>query len=266
MPVRILALDIDDTIYEWPNEVSPANRRALELAQDAGIIVCIATARHVASAEDFMGKAGIRGPLIANSGATVRLHPGEPITTRAPMTREDCQPIAELADALDMVLWITLADGRTYVRDDGPQTSASFTLDVHPVATNVAGLCGDPVRIIAAGMGGELIFDRLTGQGAGQFSLCRTVRGGQFVGLAITAADATKEAALGDVCREFDIPMADVLAMGDAESDVGMIGLAGIGVAPANASPSALAAADVVAPACADDAVAWVVKEYCGLG
>lgn len=266
MPVRMLAFDIDDTIYEWPNEVSPGNRRALELAQGAGIVVCIATARHVASAEDFMGKAGIRGPLIANSGATVRLQPGGAITTRAPMSREACLPIVEFADALDMMLWITLADGHTYVRDDSPQTDASIALEVHPVKTNVDGLRGDPVRIIAAGMGGEMMFARLAERGDGQFSLCRTVRGGQFVGLAITSVDATKEAALADVSRDLDIPLADVLAMGDGESDVGMIRLAGIGVAPANADPAARAVADVVGPACADDAVAWVIKEYCGLG
>jgi len=265
MPVRMLAFDIDDTIYEWPNEVSPANRRALELAQGSGIVVCIATARHVASAEDFVGKAGIRGPLIANSGATVRLQPGGPIATRASMSREACLPIVELADALDLVLWITLADGRTYVRDEGPQTAASLSLDVHPVATNVEGLRGDPVRVIAAGMGGEMIFERLADREGDQFSLCRTVRGGQFVGLAITAAEATKEAALSDVCRDLDIPLSDVLAMGDAESDIGMIRLAGIGVAPASADPAALAAADIIAPACTDDAVAWVIAKYCGL-
>jgi Cof subfamily protein (haloacid dehalogenase superfamily) len=265
MPVRMLAFDIDDTIYEWPNEVSSANRRALALAQEAGIVVCIATARHVASAEDFMGKAGIRGPLIANSGATVRLQPGGPIVTRAAMSREACLPIAEFADALDVMLWITLADGHTYVRDDSPRTDASIALEVHPVATNVEGMRGDPVRIIAAGMGGEMIFERLADRGDGQFSLCRTVRGGQFVGLAITALDATKEAALGDVCGELGISLSDVLAMGDGESDAGMIRLAGLGVAPANADPAALAAADVVAPRCADDAVAWVIEKYCGL-
>jgi Cof subfamily protein (haloacid dehalogenase superfamily) len=265
MRIRLIALDIDDTIYHWPGEVSPGNREAIRAAGEAGIPVCIATARHVASADDFTTKAGIAGPLVANSGATIRMKPGGDLITRAPMTREGCLPIIEWADANEVVLWITLADSTTYVRDDSPQSPEALARHIFPVATNVEGLVGDPVRLIASGDGGARLYEALSPQLNGRFNLHRTFRGGEFVGLAITSHEATKEAGLADVCARLGIGMDEVLAMGDAEADMGMIRAAGIGVAPANAEDSVKAAADIIAPACSEDAVAWAIRRFCDI-
>lgn len=55
---------------------------------------------------------------------------------------------------------------------------------------------------------------------------------------------------------------AEALACGDAENDVEMLELAGVGAAMANAQPAALAAADVVVPSNVDDGVAVAVRRY----
>ena len=57
-----------------------------------------------------------------------------------------------------------------------------------------------------------------------------------------------------------------VLACGDAENDVEMLALAGVGAAVANAQPAALAAADVVVASNADDGVAEAIKQYVWAG
>jgi Cof subfamily protein (haloacid dehalogenase superfamily) len=261
-PLRLLALDIDDTIYHWPGEVSPRNREALHAAHASGLTVCFATARHLAATDDFATRLGIPGPLIVNSGATLRVHPHGEVITRAAMTRDLCRPIIEFADERELPLWITMPDSTTYVRDDSPLSPASAAAQVFPVPTNAAGLRGDPVRIIAIGEGGQAIHEALAGSLDGHFNFSRTFRGKEFVGVAITARAATKEAALKDLCERLGIEMSEVLAMGDAEADIGMIRVAGIGVAPANAAADVQAAADVIAPACEEDAVAWVIERY----
>ena len=53
-----------------------------------------------------------------------------------------------------------------------------------------------------------------------------------------------------------------VLACGDAENDVEMLALAGVGAAVANAQPAARAAADVLVASNADDGVAEAIKTY----
>ena len=58
------------------------------------------------------------------------------------------------------------------------------------------------------------------------------------------------------------VPAAAALAIGDAENDVEMLRLAGVGAAVAGAKPAALAAADVVVASCAEDGVAEAVRKY----
>ena len=85
---------------------------------------------------------------------------------------------------------------------------------------------------------------------------------GTLADAAITHAGATKEAALAFLCRQWAIDLADVLAIGDAEADIGMLRLAGVGVAVGNAHPSVKAAADWVAPSAAEAGVAAAVQRY----
>jgi hydroxymethylpyrimidine pyrophosphatase-like HAD family hydrolase len=53
-----------------------------------------------------------------------------------------------------------------------------------------------------------------------------------------------------------------VLAIGDAEADLGMVQRAAIGVAPANAQPAVKAAATWVAPLAEDGAVAAAIARF----
>jgi hydroxymethylpyrimidine pyrophosphatase-like HAD family hydrolase len=85
---------------------------------------------------------------------------------------------------------------------------------------------------------------------------------GTLADAAITHAGATKEAALGLLCQRWAIDPADVLAIGDAEADIGMLRLAGVGVAVGNAHPSVRAAADWVAPSAAEAGVAAAVRRF----
>ena len=64
----------------------------------------------------------------------------------------------------------------------------------------------------------------------------------------ITHVDASKETALALLCRRWSIDPAEVLALGDAESDIGMIRAAGIRVALGDAHPLVRKTADWVAP------------------
>lgn len=61
---------------------------------------------------------------------------------------------------------------------------------------------------------------------------------------------------------EVDLPPYSVLAIGDAENDVEMLLLAGIGAAVENAGPTAMRAADVVVPSNAEGGVADAIEKF----
>jgi hydroxymethylpyrimidine pyrophosphatase-like HAD family hydrolase len=65
----------------------------------------------------------------------------------------------------------------------------------------------------------------------------------------------SKAAALQIVAEHYQIPLENVMALGDAPNDVGILKLAGIGVAMNNASDIVKSAADWIAPSNNDHGV-----------
>ena len=74
--------------------------------------------------------------------------------------------------------------------------------------------------------------------------------------LEITRADVDKADALRRLCARRGLRPDQVAAIGDGRNDVGMLAFAGIAVAPANAHPEVLAAADLITASNDEDGVA----------
>jgi hypothetical protein len=82
LPVRLVAIDIDGTLLPtFSQAVSERNAKALKAAQDAGIVVAIATGRRTAYTAPLLQAIGLRAntPLITSNGAVTRTLGGDPI-------------------------------------------------------------------------------------------------------------------------------------------------------------------------------------------
>jgi hydroxymethylpyrimidine pyrophosphatase-like HAD family hydrolase len=78
--------------------------------------------------------------------------------------------------------------------------------------------------------------------------------------ITITAKAANKGAALAAACRHLDVPLAQVVAFGDAENDLAMFELAGASVAMGQADERVKAAANFVSKPHDQDGVAHAVE------
>jgi len=96
--------------------------------------------------------------------------------------------------------------------------------------------------------------------GRAKFSLNRPPSYPHYV--ILTHPDADKASALEMVCRELDVPLADVMAMGDSESDLEMLRLAGLGIAVNNSPDEVKRAALHIAPTNDADGVAWAIERF----
>lgn len=82
LPVRLAAIDMDGTLLpSFGSELSRRNLKALRAAQQAGIVIVIATGRRTAFAAPFFEGLGLRAdmPLITSNGAVTRTLAGQPI-------------------------------------------------------------------------------------------------------------------------------------------------------------------------------------------
>jgi Cof subfamily protein (haloacid dehalogenase superfamily) len=81
-PVRLVAIDIDGTLLPtFSQTISPRNARALKAAQEAGIVVAIATGRRTAYTAPLFEAVGLRAdtPLITSNGAVTRTLAGDSV-------------------------------------------------------------------------------------------------------------------------------------------------------------------------------------------
>jgi hydroxymethylpyrimidine pyrophosphatase-like HAD family hydrolase len=82
LPVRLAAIDMDGTLLpSFGYELSRRNVKSLRAAQEAGIVVAIATGRRNAFAAPLLEGLGFRAdmPLVTSNGAVIRTLGGEPI-------------------------------------------------------------------------------------------------------------------------------------------------------------------------------------------
>src|SRR5690349_6637247 len=110
--IRLIAIDVDDTLVHHSTEVSAANRAAIQAAQARGVSVVLATARHWHTAQFIATQLGMNTPLICFSGACIRMPDGSDLLN-LPLNLEDARIIAEFADTYGYPL-LTTIDGTNY--------------------------------------------------------------------------------------------------------------------------------------------------------
>ena len=70
--IKLLALDLDGTLLDSRGKVPEANREAIRAAEDAGVLVTIATGRRFRDARPLGLELDLNAPLITHNGALLK--------------------------------------------------------------------------------------------------------------------------------------------------------------------------------------------------
>jgi Cof subfamily protein (haloacid dehalogenase superfamily) len=276
---RLLAIDIDGTLVNSRDELTPATRAALARASDAGIQVVLATGRRYSRTLHLVEPLAIEVPLVTANGALVK-HPRDHRTLYQAefdqdVLRQSLQVMAERG--FDPVL-----SGDTYLehfdfflareRVTCPFLSEYLRLNAGcgRVRPDLVGNppCGifagftmgtqDQMRELESLLHRELP-NRLTTH------MLRSPRYNGYM-CEVAPAGVTKWSAVLRLAAEWRIDEASICAVGDDVNDLLMIQAAGLGVAMGNAIPEVKAAADRIAPSQDDDGlvqvVEWLLEDY----
>jgi HAD superfamily hydrolase (TIGR01484 family) len=256
--IKLIITDTDGTLLGHDGTLPPDNIAALAEAARRGVRLAVATIRKRDSAGLIVLELGVPCTLVCDGGATIYDERGDLIHSQT-IPLELARAVATLADAHSLPLLATIDELNYYT--PGSQPAAHVVTRGVDVERIFDALDRPPSRFIVRGEAGvELLMREFAGA---PLRFVRHYRqDGTLADAAITHASATKEAALALLCRQFGIAPADVLALGDAEADIRMLRLAGIGVAVGDAHASVRAAADWVAPNAADAGVAAAVRRF----
>lgn len=266
MPIRLIALDLDDTLLKEDLSISDANREALRAAHAAGARIVLASGRNIYSMEAYARILGLAGPddyLICSNGAEiVETATGRRLYERR-MEPELCRDVAR-ALAERGFPWQVYEGGRILASARNPWTDEDTRLTGQPnslvedeEALFARGqvkyvVPGDPARIPALRDEMALLFE-----GRAEVLVSKPYF------MEVLAAGVDKGEALSRLAALLGLGLESTMACGDAMNDLGMLRAAGLSCAPANAIPAAKEAARFVSPLTNDeDFVADAVRRF----
>jgi len=261
MRVRLVATDLDGTLLQPDETISPRARRAIADVHDAGVLVVAATGRGWRSAVPLLEVVPQVATAICSNGALIH------DVAQAAATDVFAFP-AELGQRLlESVLSAVPDAGLAWELAEGGFGYDSAYAGIRPeVRVRYPGLEGEVPRVDDA-MLKLLVRHRSLDEAA----LLRVLEpavpddvhatSSGFGIVEITGAGVHKAHALGVLCRRLGIDASEVVAFGDNRNDVEMLRWAGRGVAMGNAVPAAVEAADEQTADHGADGVAIVIEE-----
>jgi 5-amino-6-(5-phospho-D-ribitylamino)uracil phosphatase len=257
--ISLIASDIDGTLLDPAGTLPQANARALREAHARGVRVALASIRKRDSSAHIAELLGVPCILITQGGALIYDEAGATLH-ESPIQLELAREIARFADRERLPLMATVDEFNLYRPESHPRIDMRY-ISGSDVPSLAEALHAPPSRLIVRGQAG---YDALFAA-FGDAPL-RWVRhfsaDGSLYDAVLTHTDATKETALGFVCDRLGIAPGAALALGDAEADIGMLRLAGVGVAMGNARADVRAVADWVAPTAAEAGVAAALARF----
>ncbi len=259
--IRLIATDIDGTLLDSANQLPRRNVAALRRAVEQGVRLVLATARKQATTLMVARWLELPCACVAHNGARAWDWDGHELR-HLTVDLDLARHIAIFADEHAIPLILTV-DEVNYYNASYPLPPGPFDPFERRVASGLEALHAPPTRIIAAGHPGvDLVRDAFAGKLDTVVMHRYYSRHGSYVSAVLTHPRATKEDAVAELCARAGIAASEVLALGDAEADVGLLRWAGVGVAMGNAMRDALEAADWIAPTHDEAGLAVAVERF----
>ncbi|MBV8723473.1 MAG: Cof-type HAD-IIB family hydrolase [Candidatus Eremiobacteraeota bacterium] len=257
--IDLIALDLDGTLLDLDDGISPANRQAIRAALEAGVRVVLVTGRGTDATARIVRELHLSLPAICAHGALTKDFIAGRTLGHIPVPLAHAVPMIEYAQhhrlnvaVYAQEIFYRLAGTHLYMEDmRGPHwREVQSLVDVlHEAPTFLRFLGRESVEAMSAAFSGVPLHFKY--EVWGDFEEC-----------AVTSPEATKKNALERLCRDLEIPANAVLAIGDSRNDVPMLQWAGTGIAMANALPEVRQAVGRVTARCDEDGVAQAIERY----
>ena len=268
MKPALIATDVDGTLLDDDEKISPRTRAAVRALVDAGAHFVLATGRPPRWVKPIVDQLGFAPMAVCANGAVIY----DPATDRIVSSRTlSTDALAQLAEVATRVIpgagLAVERVGRTAHDAATPQFVSSPGYEhawLNPDNTEVSMedlLSAPAVKLLirkAGARSADMVAELARHVGI-EGDITYSTNNGlvEIVPLGVSKATGIEE-----LTRPLGIDAADVVTFGDMPNDVPMLGWAGIGVAMGNAHPDAVAAADEVTATNVDDGVARVLERW----
>ena len=260
--IRLIISDIDGTILDDQHQVDPQLREQMPLLKKENIPFVLASARSPLGMEPIARKLGLGdNPLACYNGALVIKGDPQDYETiiEHPLDKKEIRTFLELVKTKFPSVSINLYSGKDWIADrldKWVQIEAEITGE-RPLIQNIL----LPVLDVLIPAHKLLLID----EAAVIQELHTYLQTMDFPNTAFYLSkdkQVSKEQALLEVAKHYQIPLEQVMTIGDNFNDLPMLRLAGLGVAMGNAPEAVKAEATVVTKSNNQNGVAKAIEKY----
>lgn len=262
-PIKLVAIDLDGTLLTSAKQVSEKTVRALRCLPSAGVRVVIASARPPRSVRAVYRGLGLDTLQINYNGALIWDEPRRRAIFHRPMSGHLVREIIETARGMsnDVLVSCELLDRWFTDRDDHTHTTETGKLFKPDVICPLEDFCDRPITKLML-LGKPQMLVQLLPVLNEEFGQIVTILHADDDLIQIMDNRVSKAIALKKVAESYRIEPEQIMAIGDAPNDVGMLQLAGVAIAMTNAHPIVKAEADWIAPSNDDHGVHAALVRY----
>ncbi|WP_102707540.1 Cof-type HAD-IIB family hydrolase [Terribacillus saccharophilus] len=239
---KLIALDMDGTMLNPREEVSQANRKAIQRAQEEGVDVILSTGRGIRTCKPYADDLGLRSFLVTVNGSEIWTAGGE-LLERVLIEDDLIKKMKSLADEYDTHYWAVSTEH--VFRGNFPANMEEYDWLKFGFDT-----FDDAKR--------EAIVKALSDKNELELSNSSPTN------IEVNAVGINKAEAVQKVCDRLGINMEQVIAMGDSLNDIKMIEAVGCGVAMGNAQDAVKEVANYQTDTNEADGVAKAIHHLLG--
>ena len=259
MSYKLLVSDVDGTLVDKQKRLTPATIDAVGRLEAAGMRFTIISARPRSGMMPIVDALGIEGPMAAFNGGFV-FHRDGRVDSHDTIDEAVARGVFALLDGLPVDIWV-FADDRWY-----SSTDQGVHVEHERVAANQEPVLGedfapllDRADKITFVSDDPPVLQELHARIDARFKGRATVAQSQTYYLDITALAANKGDGIAALAAAAQVPLAQVVAIGDQNNDLPMLTRAGLAIAMGNAPANVQAAAAHVTAANDADGVAHAI-------
>ncbi|MEN6413914.1 MAG: Cof-type HAD-IIB family hydrolase [Veillonellales bacterium] len=262
MSIRLVAVDLDDTLLDNNTAVSLRTRQAIQTAIEQGVTVTVATGRMYPSALPYARQLKLDVPIITYNGAMITACLSEKRLYYRPLDYAVACQVLELfrergwyiQSYVNDVLYVREKNDRTRRYEKAAGVTAREIGDKlyrPPVAPTKMLVIAEPERL-----------DEIRETVKSMFGERLYVANSKSIYLEIAHSTVNKGRALAFLTDQLHINRQEVMAVGDSINDLDMIEYAGWGVAMGNGADAVKEAAQAVTLRNDEDGVAAAIEKY----
>lgn len=274
--VKLIALDMDGTLFNSKGEISQKDKEIIRKATEAGVAVAVATGRaYVDLPIDLLCEIGVRYAITGNGSAVYKMPTMECVFSDC-MDKELVCEILEEIRKLD-IYYDVYIDGRVYRPESVTHIIRKMDMpaSVYELVERTRIVVDDLVEYMKETDGqvekatlnfalledGTLLDRDKTTEILERYPQIEYLSGG-FHNWEFTKAGVNKGSGLKFLAERIGVAMDETMACGDSQNDFSMLEAAQTAVAMANATEQIKAAADFITLSNEESGVGYAIEKF----